>query len=195
MAWLASLNSSIDPAVSLASLRTNVWGAVSTTTPEAGGGVTFRYGLDVWGRIVGVNKNLFIPATITNWFGFAEAFSGSYKWTNFYDGVSAVRPPYAMWDGTTYTTTPMLVLSNTQMQQAILAKAYANISSCSSYALNQVVRKLFGARVCVYDLGSMGMQVNFESAPTTDQSNLINYGSVLPHASGVAVTIATATIH
>lgn len=191
MSWISSIDSEIDPSVNLTSLKTNVWGAVSTATPESGGGVTFRYGLDMWGRIVGVNRNLIIPASVTNRFGFAEAAP---SWTGFWDGASGIHPPYEFWDNT-YTTQTSAVLSNTQMQQMILAKAYANISSCSSYALNIVVRKMFGPRVCVYDNGGMSMTVNFESAPSTDTNNLIIYGNVLPHSSGVLVSITTSVIH
>lgn len=274
MAWLALINQSIDPSQGpggatppyLTSLKTNVWGAMATATPEDGGGVTFHYGFDVWGRIVGVGRNLFIPASVGTWFGFNEAQTGgpTYLWTGFGDalpanavlnatvsgtnltvnsltsgtievgqvlianaggpyltgggaiirivsgagsswvlsgtpgsaitGISITAGSLPMWDSS-FTSQPSLGLTNTQMQQMILAKAYANISSASSYALNIVVRKMFGARVCVYDNGNMGMSVNFESAPTTDQSNLINYGNVLPHASGVLVGITTGALH
>jgi hypothetical protein len=91
------------------------------------------YGLDVWGRIVGVNRVLNI--NINSWFGFAEsaALSGGVGVTGFNQGSffsgQSVLSNYALVDET--------------YRQVILAKAAFNISDGSIYAINRLMMTLF----------------------------------------------------
>lgn len=89
------------------------------------------YGLDVWGRIVGVNRTL--QVTIGNWFGFQEAGPTSQPFGQFpfYDGQLA---------------TQNYVLSDQAYRLLILAKAAANITNGSAPAINQILLNLFPNR-------------------------------------------------
>lgn len=89
------------------------------------------FGLDVWGRIVGVNRIL----TITSpgaYFGFEEAG----------DAVGFDQAPF-------YSGAPLTlnyVLSDQAYRQLILTKAMANITQCSIPVLNQMLLSLFPNR-------------------------------------------------
>lgn len=89
------------------------------------------YGLDCWGRIVGVVRNLNI--SVGDWFGFAEAAPGSSPFNNgaFYSG-SALTSTYA--------------LSDDAFRTLIFAKALANISDGSIPSINKILMSLFPGR-------------------------------------------------
>jgi hypothetical protein len=94
------------------------------------------YGLDVWGRIVGVNRVLTIR--VGKFFGFAEATTASadpFNQSAFYSGV---------------TQTENYVLSDQSFRMLILAKAAANITSDSIPAINAILRMLFPNRGNAY---------------------------------------------
>lgn len=93
------------------------------------------YGLDVWGRIVGVNRVL--QVTIENWFGFAEANTGVFTFGQgaFYSG-QPLTSNYA--------------LSDEAYRTLILAKAAANITSGSIPAINRILMDLFPHRGNAY---------------------------------------------
>lgn len=89
------------------------------------------YGLDVWGRIVGVNRVLTVATGV--WFGFEEAgpTSEPFGQAPFYDGVMA---------------TSNYALSDEAYRRLIFAKAAANISNGSIPAINQILLNLFPHR-------------------------------------------------
>lgn len=89
------------------------------------------YGLDVWGRIVGVNR--VVKITLTNWFGYDEALPGSFTFGQgaFYSGDPL---------------TSNLALSDDAYRLLIFAKAAANITNGSIQAINQILRNLFPGR-------------------------------------------------
>ncbi len=93
------------------------------------------YGLDVWGRIVGVNRVLQVQ--VTNWFGFEEALPSSYTFGqgSFYSGS---------------TLTDNFVLSDQAYRQLIFAKAAANITNGSIPAINRILMTLFPNRGNAY---------------------------------------------
>lgn len=89
------------------------------------------YGLDVWGRIVGVNRILKV-STPGAYFGFEEAT----------DSVGFNQAPF-------YAGTPLTsnyVLSDNAYRELILTKAIANISQCAIPVLNQMLLSLFPHR-------------------------------------------------
>lgn len=86
------------------------------------------YGLDVWGRIVGIGRNLQIPVA-DQYFGFSEAVD--------FEGFN-VAPFYF---GSPLTTT--YVLADSAYRKLILAKALANICDGSIPAINQLLINLF----------------------------------------------------
>lgn len=93
------------------------------------------YGLDVWGRIVGVNRVLQVE--VGNWFGFAESLPGAFTFGQgaFYSG-SPLTSNYA--------------LSDEAYRLLILAKAAANITNGSIAAINRILMNLFPNRGNAY---------------------------------------------
>lgn len=93
------------------------------------------YGLDVWGRIVGVNRVLQVQ--VTNWFGFEEASPGSYTFGqgSFYSGAPL---------------TSNFSLSDEAYRTLIYAKAAANITDGSIPAINRILMTLFPNRGNAY---------------------------------------------
>ncbi|TIS09168.1 MAG: DUF2612 domain-containing protein, partial [Mesorhizobium sp.] len=93
------------------------------------------YGLDVWGRIVGVNRIL--QVTAGDWFGFQEASPGTDPFGNgaFYSGAPL---------------TSNFALSDEAYRLLILAKAAANITNGSIPAINQILMSLFPNRGNAY---------------------------------------------
>jgi hypothetical protein len=119
------------------------------------------YGLDVWGRIVGVNRVLQIPGPF-NYFGFEESTTASgFGQAPFYGGAPLTS---------NYT------LTDKAYRELILAKATANISLCSYQMLNQMLLNLFPHRGNCYvtdgiDVGpyfgfnEAGNEVGFDQGP------------------------------
>lgn len=89
------------------------------------------YGLDVWGRIVGVNRTLKV-STPGAYFGFHEAT----------DAVGFNQAPF-------YSGAPLtanFILGDEAYRKLILTKAMANITSCAIPVLNQMLMTLFPHR-------------------------------------------------
>lgn len=108
------------------------------------------YGLDVWGRIVGVSRILTVPGGKD--FGFDEATT-----------VSA--DPFgqsAFFAGTPATTN--FALTDDAFRVLILVKALSNISNCSIKTYNTILMELFPGRGNAYvtDTGNMTERLTFE---------------------------------
>jgi hypothetical protein len=134
------------------------------------------YGLDVWGRIVGVTRTLQFPAS-TSQFGFNEADS----WTGFGQG--------GFYSGG--GTTPNFVLADADFRTLIYAKAAGNISDGSIPALNNILMTLFGSRGTCYvaDNQNMTMSYTFGFALTPVELAIVQLSGVLPNPAGVAINI------
>lgn len=114
------------------------------------------FGLDIWGRIVGIGRDLNIPG-VASYLGFTEAFTEETADTGpqpfgqapFYSGPAST---------TTYT------LADDAYRKLILVKALGNISDCSVPSLNQLLQNLFAGRGRCYvtDTGAMEMRFVFE---------------------------------
>lgn len=157
-----------DPTPLIDSFYQNVWDILTAV----------GYGLDVWGRIVGVSRTL--QVTTGRYFGF-ETVDGSFDPWNvspFYTGVNF---------------TSNFNLSDDAYRQLILAKAYANITDCAIPSLNKLLQTLFGAsgKAYVTDDGGMAMSYTFDFAPTPVQYAIITQSNVLPRPTGVVLTINT----
>lgn len=89
------------------------------------------YGLDVWGRIVGVNRILKV-SNPGEYFGFEESGEASgFNQAPFYSGAPL---------------TSNYILTDQAYRLLILVKAMANISQCSIPVLNQMLLSLFPNR-------------------------------------------------
>ena len=141
------------------------------------------YGLDVWGRIVGVGRVLEI-ATV-DYFGFTGPGGASGEPFNqavFYGG-QPLTSNYALLDG------PFRVL--------ILAKALANICNATIPAINQIIINLFGPGGALPVFGNsyvtdgldMTMNYTFGSPLDPVQTAIVYQSGVLPRPAGVAATV------
>ncbi|GAA3686676.1 MULTISPECIES: DUF2612 domain-containing protein [Acetobacter] len=134
------------------------------------------YGLDVWGRIVGVSRILSI--TSVKYLGWREAndlTEDSFNQAPWYRGVDA---------------TSNYRLSDDGYRQLIYAKALANISDGSILSLNRILTTLFAGQgdAYVHDGADMSMTYVFKFVPTDVQVSIIQNSGVLPRPAGVSVS-------
>jgi hypothetical protein len=161
LALLDAFNSSIDPSVDIDNWYRQVW---NIKTAEG-------YGLDVWGRIVGVSR--YVNMTYSKRLGFATGFYpfGEAPW---YDNNSA---------------TNNLRLDDGGFRTLILLKAFVNIMRCSVPMLNQLLLMMFpGQRCYVLDTGNMTFVYHFEFTPTPVQIAIMTGSGVMPHPAGVSAS-------
>lgn len=142
------------------------------------------YGLDVWGRIVGVSRILKIAAA--TFFGFTgpPGVSGV-PWNQgiFYSGYAPLTQNYTLLDE------PYRTL--------ILAKALFNICDATIPAINQILINLFGANgplpvpgnCYVTDGEDMTMTYTFGAALDPVQAAIVFNSGVLPKPAGVSATV------
>ncbi|QCE32935.1 DUF2612 domain-containing protein [Acetobacteraceae bacterium] len=122
---LKRFNKAADPAELIEIFLTQVLDPLTAT----------GWGLDVWGRIVGVSRVLKIPVE-DSFFGFSEALSGGatgitgFQQSRFYSSEgSALTQNYA--------------LTDEAFRKLIFAKAAANITNGTLQSLNQILMRLF----------------------------------------------------
>lgn len=146
------------------------------------------YGLDVWGRIVGIGRYLEMPTTVAE-FGFAEQRDEDTP-------QNATPQPFdsggAMADGTLATTT--MRLADPIYRKLILAKAATNIGDASSSSINRALTILFGdrGRCYVQDNGNMTMNYVFEFALLPMEKAVMQANAVIPKPAGVRALIVEA---
>jgi hypothetical protein len=135
-------------------------------------------GLDIWGRIVVIGRNIQIP--VVDYFGFTTIPTqswGAFGEESFYTGP---------------TTSTTFRLENDAYRILILAKALSNIAKTDARSLNRVLQQLFPGRgrAWVSDLGSMAMRFYFEFALEPWEMAVLVSGGVLPRPAGVGAMIA-----
>ena len=164
---IRNMDENIDPTANFDDFYNFVW---NVETAQG-------FGLDIWGRIVGVGRALTIPGT-QDYFGFDEASPGSEPFgvSPFYNGI----PP----------ETETYFLADDAYRLLILAKAMANISATTAKALNQILQNIFSeSGTCfVRDLGGMKMQYVFLFALSPLQRAIVDSG-VLPTPAGVQYSV------
>lgn len=147
------------------------------------------FGLDILGRIVGVDRLLQIPSG-TDLLGFNNA-SVPPDWRPFGSGT--------FYKGQLLTNA--FFLPDDAYRVLILTKALANIVETTARGINTLLRNLFPdrARAYVIDLGNMALQYTFEFDETLGQMPLAAWElamliATLPHPTGVQVSVvSTAT--
>jgi hypothetical protein len=170
-AIIESVNEAIDPAANLVEFYDTVWNLATAT----------GFGLDNWGLILGVSRYLNI-STPGQYFGFTESGNdwGPFNQAPFYSGGS-------------FST--VFALTDQAYRQLLLAKAKANISDCSIATLNKVAQTVFGSgAMFVADLGNMAMAYLFTSLPSAVNQAIALSSGVLPHPTGVAISVGTAQL-
>ena len=161
-------NQTLDPTRLIETWFTQVW---NLQTAQG-------YGLDVWGRIVGVQRVLALSGE--SFFGFAEAQDLTLQPFNC-----------ASWYSGTVTTSNYR-LSDDAFRQLINAKALANITDGSLISLNAILMTLFAGQgdAWVDDTGGMSMTYTFNFVPSPVQIALIQTSGVLTRPAGVRVIYA-----
>jgi hypothetical protein len=166
---ITSFNAAVDQTENIDNLYDMIW---NIQTAQG-------YGLDVWGRIVGVIRTVTFP-TGASYLGFQEAGS---SFTGFGQG--------GLYSGGQGLTTNYL-LTDYDFRNLILAKAAGNISNGSIQALNSILLGLFPGRGSVYvaDNQNMSLTLTFPFVLTAVQLAIISLSGVLPIPAGVVVNIS-----
>ena len=136
------------------------------------------FGLDIWGRIVGIGRTLLIAPPV-DYFGFNEAAGSAHSFGEapFYNGVPPISETY--------------ILQDDAYRKLILTKALANISATNAAALNQLLQNMFAGRGRCYvnDLGGMGLRYVFEFSLTQYEYAIMTQSGALPRPAGVDATL------
>lgn len=173
---IANMSAYLNPRANLVEFYNFVW---NVDTAE-------DWGLDIWGRIVGVSRVIPIPGT-TGSFGFQNSDFPP-DWQNFgnANGGGSGGPFY---NGE--VTTGGFTLDDDSFRTLILVKALANIVSTDAPSLNALVRNLFPGRGRAYtiDRGNMAMSYIFEFKLSTTEYAILAFSGVLPHPAGVLVNV------
>lgn len=137
------------------------------------------YGLDVWGRIVGIARTLTVILPSST-FGFAE---GAPSWEPFNQGTFYFGIPL----------TETYILADKAYLTLILAKALANICDGSIPAINQILLRLFPNRgnCFVTDGLDMSMTYTFQFTLTPVELAIVAQSGALPKPTGVSLTIVS----
>ena len=176
LAMLQNFNAAVDQTENFDALYDNVWNIATA----------IGYGLDVWGRIVGVNRNLQVSNAV--YFGFTEG--GTVDYDTFAPG--GVSPFYSG-----QPATSNFALTDQAYRQLILAKALFNICAGSIPAINEILMILFGpgsqfgsgGECYCTDGQNMTMTYTFNFALTALQESIIYQSGALPKPVGVAASI------
>ena len=136
------------------------------------------FGLDIWGRIVGIARELTINAQ-QSYFGFSDALPGSHPFDEapFYVGDPGATQTYK--------------LADDAYRQLILVKALANISATNAPALNQLLQNMFAGRGRCYvnDLWGMALRYTFEFDLTPYEFAIMTQSGALPRPAGVNASL------
>lgn len=165
MSLIDAMNQYIDPAVDIEQFLSFVW---NVDTAQG-------FGLDIWGRIVGVGRVLTIPGTGV-YFGFDEQTEAEpFDQAPFYDG-----PP----------ATQNFTLSDDAYRSLILTKALANISASTAPSFNALLQGFFAGRGRCYvvDQGGMAMMFTFEFPLMPFEVAVLTNSGAIPRPAGVKVT-------
>lgn len=130
------------------------------------------YGLDVWGRILGVNRILQVPD------GEYLGFESDDQAKPFGHGI--------FYSGTRLTSNA--ILTDAAYRLLLLAKAALNITNASSGAINAILLNLFGDGY-VRDNLDMSITYVFSRALLPVETAIVFQSGVLPKPCGVSFTV------
>lgn len=133
------------------------------------------YGLDIWGRIVGVSRALFVSDSLY------LGFSASTDAVPFGSGI--------FWGSARLT--PNFKLTDIAYRRLILAKAALNITDSSIPAINAILRALFPnyGNVYVRDNNDMTLTYVFGSALSKVDYAIVSQSGALPKPVGVSFDV------
>ena len=165
--WIDNLNDCLDPIADIDNFYNLIWNVATAQ----------GYGLDVWGRIVGVTRSLFVSNG--DFFGFKEAGIGADPFGQgiFYNGTEQLVSNYS--------------LTDPQFLTLIYAKAFSNICDGSIASINQILLLVFAGRGKCYvkDGLDFTMQYYFEFQLTPVDAAILYQSGVFPRPTGVKATV------
>lgn len=167
-ALVHNMNEYIDPRADFDAFFDYVW---NVETAQG-------FGLDIWGRIVDVKRELTILPPI-DYFGFEEGSGEPFGQGPFYGHEV---------DTMTYK------LSDDAYRKLILVKALANISATNARTFNQLLQNMYAGRGRCYvnDMGGMLLRYTFEFRLTQYELAVMMQSGALPRPAGVrAILMAT----
>ncbi len=130
------------------------------------------YGLDVWGRILGVGRVLQVPTG--SYLGFvSDSFASPFGFGIWYSGNRS---------------TTNVALTDEAYRRLLLAKAALNITNASIPAINSILLNLFGQGY-VRDNLNMTITYVFSVALTPVETAIVFQSGVLPKPAGVSFTV------
>lgn len=164
---LEDMAAAVDGATLFNSFYDNIWNLNTAN----------GYGLDVWGRIVGVGRVLRVPTDV-DYFGFVESVDG-YPFDEgiFYNNLAV---------------TQNFTLADPAFRRLILAKARSNIWDGSILGVNQILMTLFWEYGnCYVDDGlDMTMTYTFETRLSPVDYAIVAQSGVLPRPAGVLALVS-----
>lgn len=165
---IRNMNTHIDPRSDFDNFYNFVW---NVETAQG-------FGLDIWGRIVDIGRNLQIPSDPKE-FGFDEAGNSAYCFDDepFYSGEPRTSLTYRLGDDA--------------YRKLILVKALANISAVNARSLNQLLQNLFVDRGRAYVLDNLDMSFRyvFEFDLQPFERAIITQSGAMARPAGVQFTI------
>ena len=163
-----NLNAYLDPGPLFDEFYAKVW---DIDTAEG-------HGLDIWGRIVGVSRELNVVQTVEH-FGFNGGVGSPFNQAPFWTGTPA---------------TSAYTLADDAYRTLIMVKAFANIAATVPPVLNALLQQLFSGRGRCYvsSTGNMAMRYTFEFYLLPFEIALLTQSGALPQPTGVAVTLLQA---
>ncbi|QDX29575.1 DUF2612 domain-containing protein [Dickeya poaceiphila] len=140
------------------------------------------YGLDVWGKIVGIGRYITAPID-SDAFGFYESNAGASDYplpfndSPFYAGVQE---------------TTSVRLSDDAYRTLIMCKAFSNISIATIPEINKFLVMLFAGRGRAYCVNyrDMTIGITFEFALAPYEKSILTDYNVVPVPSGVQLNIS-----
>lgn len=165
---IAAFNAAMDQTQNYDNFYDDIWNVATA----------IGWGLDIWGRIVGVSRTLELPGNVT-YFGFEETGLGG--------DVGFGQGPFYSGGGISAN----FQLDDNNFRTLIYAKALGNISDGSIISINKLLLNLFPGRgnCWVSDDGGMRLTYKFGFVLTSVEAAIIGQSNVLPNPVGVAVTI------
>lgn len=177
LALLDALGQAIDRLARFNAFYDSIWNVLTANS----------HGLDVWGRIVGVSRNLYIPPTDTppppDYLGFSEMTDAESFGTGIFYGGSGFS------GGGVHA--PNFSLTDLVYRRLILAKAALNITNSAIPAINAILIALFPGygNVYVRDNTNMTMTFVFGAALSKVDYAIVTQSGVLPKPAGVSFTV------
>lgn len=174
-ALVASFGQAVNPDYLFDQFYNYVWNALDENNTFIDPTSIVSYGLDVWGRIVGISR--VVTLNVGSFLGFSnnntdEASGVTFNFGIFYNGE---------------TLTENFTLTNQSYRLLILAKAAANITGDSIPEINQILLNLFPNRGNCYvqDNQNMTLTYTFKFSLQPFELGIVQNSGVLPTPTGV----------